>query len=116
MYFLSNNCTDSENNHQEYYGWVGNGIFIFAQLAQVLHTYKVKKTGDVSYILEVLWIIGNGMYTAFGYIDKSVSMFYGNLISLIVSIIQISQKIYYDKLNNNYFLLMTNRNSYEEIN
>ena len=104
--------------HQEYFGWIGNCIFILAQLAQVLHTHKIKKTGDVSYILEILWIIGNAMYTTFGYIDNSVSMFYGNLVSLIISIIQISQKIYYDKLNKNnlYLLEINGKGSYNEIN
>ena len=82
---------------QEYFGWIGNSIFIIAQGAQILHTYKVKKTGDVSYILEILWIIGNVFYTVFGYIDKSMSMFVGNGICLLASLIQIIQKIYYDK-------------------
>ena len=109
-----NNCTKFDTNHQEYFGWIGNSIFIFAQLAQVLHTYKVKKTDDVSYILEFMWIVGNSMYTAFGYIDNSLSMFYGNLISLIISIIQISQKIYYDRKNKERIYLLGN--SYDQIN
>ena len=37
------------------------------------------------------------MYTIFGYIDFSLSMFLGNGITVITSIIQISQKVYYDK-------------------
>ena len=85
--------------NEEYYGWVGNGIFISAQLAQIFHTYGQKKTEEISYILEIMWIIGNSMYTVFGYIDNSNSMFYGNLVSLILTIIQLSQKIYYDKKN-----------------
>lgn len=117
-----NNCTNYNNNHQEYFGWIGNSIFIFAQLAQVLHTYRVKKTDDVSYVLEIMWIIGNSMYTAFGYIDGSMSMFYGNMVSLIISILQIGQKIYYDNKNkNNIYLLAesfrgANRGSYSDIN
>ena len=119
---MMNNCTNNSTTHQEYFGWIGNSIFIFAQLAQVLHTYRVKKTDDVSYILEVMWIIGNSMYTAFGYIDDSMSMFYGNMVSLIISIIQISQKIYYDNKNKNRVYLFAdyfkgaNRASYDEIN
>jgi uncharacterized protein with PQ loop repeat len=113
-----NNCTHLHTKHQEYFGWIGNCIFITAQLAQMLHTYKVKKTGDVSYILEILWIIGNAMYTTFGYIDNSESMFYGNLVSLIISVIQITQKIYYDRLNKNnlYLLEPYGAGSYTEIN
>ena len=48
-------------------------------------------------IFEILWIIGNVFYTVFGYIDKSMSMFIGNGICLFASLIQIIQKIYYDK-------------------
>ena len=92
------NCTNN-NIEQEYYGWVGNGIFIAAQFAQIIHTYNQKRTEEISYILEIMWIIGNGMYTVFGYIDNSPSMLYGNLSSFILSIIQISQKIYYDRKN-----------------
>lgn len=91
----------NNNIEQEYYGWIGNGIFITAQCAQIIHTYYQKKTEEISYILEIMWIIGNGMYTVFGYIDDSPSMFYGNLCSFILSLIQISQKIYYDRKNRN---------------
>lgn len=93
------NCTDTLE--QEYYGWAGNSIFIFAQLLQIFHTFKEKKTGEISYGLEIMWIIGNAFYTTFGYIDNSLSMFAGNFISLGLSIIQIIQKLYYDKKNKN---------------
>ena len=69
-----------------------------------------------------MWIVGNSMYTAFGYIDNSMSMFYGNLISLIISIFQISQKIYYDRINRSKIYLLADsftnekRASYGEIN
>ena len=95
------NCTtDKEEKLQEYFGWIGNCIFITAQLFQIRHTYKTKKTDDLSYGLEICWIIGNGMYTAFGLFDKSLSMFLGSLITFITSITQFIQKIYYDKINN----------------
>ena len=35
-----------ENNKmlsEEYFGWIGNGIFLSAQLLQVFHTFVVKK-------------------------------------------------------------------------
>ena len=101
-----NNCTNN-NIDQEYYGWAGNGIFITAQFAQIIHTYYQKKTEEISYILEIMWIIGNGMYTIFGYIDNSPSMFYGNLCSFILSLIQISQKIYYDRKNRKRLMHLT---------
>ena len=83
-------------NDQEIFGWVGNTIFITALIMQIFHTYRIKETKDMSYFLSGLWIIGNSMYTSFGYLDKSDSLFYGSLISLVLSITQISQKIYYD--------------------
>ena len=89
-------------SNQEYYGWLGNFIFITAQISQVIHTYKVKRTRDISYILQVLLLIGNLMYTTFGYLDNSFSMFVGNLVTVFTSLIQISQKIYYDKKYRNY--------------
>ena len=93
-------------NRQEYFGWVGNVIFISAQIAQVIHTFKVKRTSDISYTLQILLLIGNIMYTIFGYIDFSLSMFLGNGITVVTSILQISQKVYYDKKNKGYEELM----------
>ena len=39
------------------------------------------------------------MYTLFGIFDKSFSMFLGSLITLITSITQFGQKVYYDRMN-----------------
>ena len=96
------NHTNVLLSKQEYYGWVGNFIFITAQISQVFHTFKVKRTNDISYTLQILLLIGNLMYTTFGYIDNSLSMFLGNLITVFTSLIQISQKIYYDNKHKNY--------------
>lgn len=93
-------------NRQEYFGWIGNFIFISAQISQIFYTYKVKRTNDISYTLQFLLLIGNIMYTIFGYIDFSLSMFIGNGITLFTSGIQISQKVYYDKKNKDYEELM----------
>ena len=82
---------------QEIFGWVGSSIFIIAQLSQIIHTFKVKETKDISFILYCMFFIGNVMYSTFGYLDDSLSMFVGNFISLTFTIMQISQKIYYDK-------------------
>jgi len=81
---------------QEIFGWIGNTIFITALIIQVFHTYRIKETRDMSYFLSGLWVIGNAMYTGFGYLDKSDSLFYGSIISLMLAITQTSQKIYYD--------------------
>ena len=97
------NCTQKDlkehDKLQEYFGWVGNAIFIFAQLFQIVHTYRIKKTDDLSYGLEILWMVGNTMYTLFGIFDRSFSMFLGSFITLITSIIQFGQKVYYDRMN-----------------
>jgi uncharacterized protein with PQ loop repeat len=83
-------------SNQELYGWIGDSIFIIAQISQVHHTYKVKRTKDLSYSLICLFAIGNIMYTAFGIIDNSYSMAVGNGITVLISFAQFAQKIYYD--------------------
>ena len=95
---------------QEYFGWAGNFIFLSAQISQVVYTFKVKRTNDISYSLQILLLIGNIMYTTFGVLDKSLSMFIGNLLTVFTAIIQIIQKIHYDKINRSYL------GFYEEIN
>ena len=91
-----------ENNKmlsEEYFGWIGNGIFLSAQLLQVFHTFVVKKTNDLSFGQQIFSIIGNSMYTAFGFLDRSDSMFIGSAASLVLGIIQVIQKIHYDRIN-----------------
>jgi uncharacterized protein with PQ loop repeat len=86
---------------QEIFGWIGNGIFFAAQLSQIIYTYKVKSADDLSYTLFFFWLIGETMYTTFGWIDDSPSMFIGNGASLVLSIFQLGQKVHYKRLKNN---------------
>ena len=84
-------------------GWIGSSIFIIAQLYQVYHVYKRKRADDVSYPLIFFILIGNAMYTYFGFIDNSLSIFVGNLITLILILFQLCQKYYYHKYSSNYY-------------
>ena len=77
-------------------GWVGNSIFISAQLIQIMHTYKLKTTKDISFGLQFLWLSGNSMYTIYGFLEKSDIIFIGSLITCGTTAINIIQKIYYD--------------------
>lgn len=81
--------------NQEIFGWIGNIIFILGLIIQFFHVYKMKDASDVSYGLCILWVIGNSMYTTFGYLDNSDSLFIGSAISLFISISQLIQKKYY---------------------
>tara|TARA_B100001142_G_scaffold306319_1_gene336026 strand:+ start:979 stop:1290 length:312 start_codon:yes stop_codon:yes gene_type:complete len=102
---MNNSTNFKVDQLEEYFGWGGNFIFIGAQMFQIIHTFKIKTTRDLSYGLQILMIIGNSMYTVFGIIDKSFAMFLGSLITVIMNIIQICQKIYYDKRYNTYDLI-----------
>lgn len=86
---------------QEIYGWIGNGIFFAAQLSQIIYTFRIKSADDLSYTLFFFWLIGESMYTAFGWIDNSPSMFIGNGASLILSVVQLGQKVHYKRLKDN---------------
>ena len=90
---------------QEYFGWAGNAIFVSAQLFQIVHTNKIKTTRDISYGLQILFFIGDLMFTIFGAVDKSWSMFIGNGVSTLFCMIQIAQKIYYDRYYKGYSVL-----------
>ena len=87
------------------YGWTANAIFITAQLSQIIHTHKVKKTNDISHILQFCWLSGNILYTVYGYLNNSDVIFYGNLITTVTTIINIIQKIYYDRNNSQYTMI-----------
>jgi uncharacterized protein with PQ loop repeat len=111
MFKLSKNHTNYISlQDEETFGWFGNSNFIIGQIYQIYYTYKIKHTRDFSYFLQSLWIIGNCMFFIFGILDNSLSMYVGNLITLICSIIQLSQKIYYD----NYYVRSVS--GYVEIN
>ena len=49
---------------QEYFGWAGND-FVFAQIFQIVYTHKIKTTRDISYGLQILFFIGDLMFTIF---------------------------------------------------
>ena len=86
---------------QEYFGWGGNAIFITAQLFQLVHTIRTQESKDISYSLQILWIIGNCMYTTFGYLDNSQSLFIGSSISILISCTQLGFKIHFDRKHHN---------------
>jgi uncharacterized protein with PQ loop repeat len=113
---LSNSSSHPSHylSNQELYGWIGDSIFIIAQLSQVYHTYKVKRTKDLSYVLICLFAIGNIMYTTFGIIDNSYSMSIGNGITVLISFTQFAQKVYYD--NYYEFRDLGSTYEYDEIN
>lgn len=77
-------------------GWIGNSIFILAQTIQIIHTYKIKSAKDISFGLQILWLSGNTVYTIYGYIENSNVIFLGNFATCVTTLINISQKIYYD--------------------
>ena len=92
------NITESELS--DIVGWTGGAIFTVAQIIQIIHTFYVKNTTDISYGLQILWLIGNFMYTAYGFTSNSWSMFISNALTSGTTIIQIMQKVYYD----NYYI------------
>ena len=94
-----------KEDNQEIYGWIGNTIFVSAQIIQIYHTHKIKETRDISYWLIILLFIGNAMYISFGYIDDSLSLFAGSVASCVTIIILFLQKVYYDNYYNRYPLL-----------
>ena len=101
MNYLQNQSSDSLLNitseeWSEIVGWGGGSIFIIAQSIQIIHTFVVKNTTDISYGLQILWLIGNCLFTTFGYIENSFSMFITNLITCATTAIQIMQKVYFD--------------------
>ena len=94
-------------------GWIGSCIFIIAQLYQTYHLCKQQKADDVSYPLLILIFIGNSMYTYFGYVDNSLSIFIGNLITTILIFVQLCQKYYYTKkLRSSVYSSNSSLNSY----
>ena len=72
---------------------------IFVSAPAVPNSPPTKKiTRDISYGLQILFFIGDLMFTIFGAVDKSWSMFIGNGVSTFFCVIQIAQKIYYDQI------------------
>ena len=101
MSYLQNQSNDlliniTSEEWSEIVGWGGGALFIIAQSSQIIHTSVVKNTTDISYGLQILWLIGNCLFTTFGYIENSYSMFITNLITCATTAIQIVQKVYYD--------------------
>ena len=67
-------------------------------IPQVYHTYKTKKTNDLSLPYLILWTLCSISWTIYGYLDNDIPLIVCDLLILIQNIYLLSAKIYYDKL------------------
>ena len=88
----ANNDTGKQKFKNTFYNYKCHNFEVWSVC---IHTFKMKNAKEISYGLQIMWVIGNIMYIIFGYIDNSLSMFIGNLGGLLAILIQLSQKIYY---------------------
>jgi uncharacterized protein with PQ loop repeat len=67
-------------------------------IPQVYHTYKTKKTNDLSIYYLILWTLCSISWFSYGYLDNDIALIVCDGIILFQNIYLLSAKIYYDKL------------------
>ena len=83
----------------ELVSWLGNGIFLAGQLAQVKATWDTKRCEDLSYLSLLFALTGNFMFFLYGIGSGSTSMSWGMGAATLASSIQLWLKHRYDTSN-----------------
>lgn len=67
-------------------------------LPQVYHTYKTKKTNDLSIYYLISWTFCSISWISYGYLDNDIALIVCDGLILLQNIYLLYAKIYYDKL------------------
>ncbi len=67
-------------------------------IPQLYHTYKTKKTNDLSIYYLILWTFCSISWISYGYLDNDIALIVCDGVILVQNIYLLSAKIYYDKM------------------
>lgn len=85
---------------RKFFKWIGNISFyleIFSQLPQIIENYETKNTENISFIMIILWILGDLIKTGYNIIYKCPKLIViGGIIQNCEDIILALQLILYD--------------------
>ncbi len=83
-------------NIEEFFGYIALITSLIGLLPQVYKAYITKSTHDISMLMLVNYLICSVAWIAHGYYQGSVFVVLSNIAGLMISMISIIQKCYYD--------------------
>jgi MtN3 and saliva related transmembrane protein len=86
-------------NLEEFFGFVALITSLIGLLPQIYKSYITKSTDDISMLMLINYFICSISWIAYGLFQASVFVIASNIAGLIISVISILQKRYYDAKN-----------------
>lgn len=79
-------------------GWAAAVIGTCIMIPQVIKSFRMKKTKDVSMIMVLIFILNCVLWSTYGFLLGSYQMLVSNTIVLVLLVMQLIAKFKYDKL------------------
>ena len=87
--------------YEELFGYCAAILTTLAFFPQLIKTLKTKKAEDVSTITLIMFISGVLCWVIYGYKISSFPIILANLITLLLNLLILISKIYYEKIKSN---------------
>ena len=88
----------------KYVGFIAAFLTTFAFFPQAIKVWKTKSTKDISLLMFALFTLGVFLWLIYGIILNDIPIIFANLITLILSLFILINKIKYKWLNQNSLL------------
>jgi len=89
-----------DNEKAKMLALVANVISSFGILDQIIHTYKLKRVDQISWMHTLTHVATLVMWVIFNYMNKLNTAFITTLLLLILYLVALFQKIYYNNVEN----------------
>jgi MtN3 and saliva related transmembrane protein len=74
------------------------GVFTtFAAIPQIIKIFRYKSAGDISLLYVGMFLVGGGLWLAYGIVDRLVPIIFWNILGLSLNIILLIGKLKYSK-------------------
>jgi MtN3 and saliva related transmembrane protein len=83
----------------EFFGYIALITSLIGLAPQVYKTYKTKSAWDLSMVMLVNYVICSFAWIVHGFLEQSFFVVASNIAGLVISLISVLQKIYYDAKN-----------------
>ena len=80
-------------------GWIAMTSTVLRQFPQLYHSITTKKTNDLSLMFLLTALFANVNWIIFGIFNNNIQLITNDIICMILNLLLIGLKIFYDKKN-----------------
>lgn len=77
-------------------GYIAATVGTFLMVPQIVRSYKLKQTRDLSMVMVVLYVVNGVLWLTYGLLLSSLPLILANGIALIIGVVQLILKIKYN--------------------